>query len=293
MSVGFIGLGAMGEPMARNLVRAGTPLTVWNRSPERCKAIQELGATVAETVEVLFDRTRVVLMMLLNAEAIDAVLDRGSAHFGNRVAGKTLVQLGTTAPGYSLELARDIERCGGRYVEAPVSGSRLPAEQGRLIGMLAGAADAVDEVAPLLAPLCAEVFRCGEVPSALRMKLAVNHYLIATVTALAETVHAARAAQIDLRLLQRILDAGPMASAVSRSKLAKMVDEDYGPQAAIRDVSTIARLVAEQCADADATTPIIDLCAALYRSAEQGGLADLDMAAIGQALSPRRQSEMS
>ncbi len=288
MSVGFIGLGAMGEPMARNLVRAGTPLTVWNRSPGRCNALQELGANVAETVDALFDRTRVVLLMLLNAEAIDVVLDRGSAHFRNRVAGKTLVQLGTTAPGYSLELAGDIERCGGRYVEAPVSGSRLPAEQGRLIGMLAGAADAVDEVAPLLAPLCAEVFRCGTVPNALRMKLAVNHYLIATVTALAETVHAARAAQIDLRLLQRILDAGPMASTVSRSKLAKIVDEDHAPQAAIRDVSTIARLVAEQCADADVAAPIIDLCAALYRSAEQSGLADLDMAAIGQALPPRR-----
>ncbi len=284
MTVGFIGVGVMGEPMARNLLRAGTPLMVWNRSPDRCIALQELGATVADTVDALFDRTRVVLIMLLNAEAIDAVLDRGSAHFHRRVAGKTLVQLGTTAPGYSLELARDIERCGGRYVEAPVSGSRLPAEQGRLIGMLAGAADAVDDVAPLLAPLCSEVFRCGTVPNALRMKLAVNHYLIATVTALAETVHAARAAQIDLRLLQRILDAGPMASTVSRSKLAKMVDEDLSPQASIRDVSTIARLVADQCADADAAAPIIDLCAALYRSADQAGLADLDMAAIGQAL---------
>jgi 3-hydroxyisobutyrate dehydrogenase len=284
MSVGFIGLGVMGEPMARNLLRGGFPLIVWNRSRSKCAALQKLGATVADTAEALFDSTHVVLLMLLNEQAIDSVLDRGSAKFQSRLRGKILVNLGTTSPGYSQQLARDIRDCGGCYVESPVSGSRQPAEQGRLIGMLAGDHAAVDEVAPLLAPLCSEVFRCGEVPNALRMKLAVNHYLIATVTALAETVHAARAAQIDLHLLQRILDAGPMASTVSRIKLAKLVNEDHTPQAAIRDVRTIARLVAEQCADAGAATPIIDLCAAAYRHADEAGLGDLDMAAVGRVL---------
>jgi 3-hydroxyisobutyrate dehydrogenase len=106
---------------------------------------------------------------------------------------------------------------------------------------------------------------------------------------LAETVHAARAAQLDLQLLQRILDAGPMASTVSRVKLAKLVDDDHAPQAAIRDVRTIARLVAEQCADAGAAAPIIDLCAAAYRRADEAGLGDLDMAAVGRVLGRRAE----
>lgn len=282
MRVGFIGLGVMGEPMARNLLHAGHALLVWNRSPGKCEALRNAGAAVAPTLDALFDEAQVVLLSLLNQQAIDAVLDRGTCGLEARLRGKTLVNLGTISPVYSQHLAQEIQRCGGYYVEAPVSGSRIPAEQGQLIGMLAGPAEVIEEVATLLAPLCSALFRCGEVPGALRMKLAVNHYLIATVTALAETVQAARAAQLDLQLLQRILDVGPMASSVSRAKLAKMIEHDHTPQAAIGDVRTIARLVADQCADVGAAAPIIDICAALFRSADEGGLAHLDMAAVEQ-----------
>jgi 3-hydroxyisobutyrate dehydrogenase len=284
MNVGFIGLGVMGEPMARNLLRSGQALIVWNRSPGKSEVLHQLGAAVAASIDAVFDQTRVVMLSLLNEQAIDWVLDRGSTNFAARMRGKILVNLGTTSPEYSQRLAEQIRCVGGTYVEAPVSGSRGPAESGQLIGMLAGPAGTMAAVAALLAPLCSEVFQCGEVPNALRMKLAVNHYLIATVTALAETVHAARAANIDLRTLQRVLDAGPMASTVSRSKLTKMIEQDLAPQAAIRDVQNIARLVAQQCADAGASAPIIDLCAALFRNADQHGLGELDMAAVERML---------
>lgn len=280
---GFAGIGHMGLPMAANLLRAGVPLVIWSRRPASGEALLAQGAHRADDIDALCRQVDVLLLMLLDESAVDAVLGRGTPAFRERVAGKIVVQLGTTSAGFSQALHRDVMENGGDYVEAPVSGSRVPAEQGRLVGMVAGADAAVERVLPLLAPLCTRVFRCGAVPGALRMKLAANHYLIGMVTVLAETVHAARAAGVDLRLLQQVLDAGPMASDVSRLKLAKLVHEDFSPQAAIRDVGTIAQLVFDQVSAAGADTPLIRHCVDLYRAAEAAGHGEEDMAAVVSA----------
>ncbi len=280
MTIGFIGLGKMGLPMARNLGRAGVALCVWNRTPERGFELLDLGARQAIDVDDLCSHAAVILVMLLDESAVDAVLGRGTPAFRRRAAGRTWVQLGTTSPRYSQALERDIVDCGGCYVEAPVSGSCGPAGEGQLIGMLAGRQDVIGVIAPLLKPLCREIFTCGPVPNALRMKLAVNHYLITTVVALAETVLAARATGLDLDLLRNILDAGPMASDVSRSKLAKLMARDFSAQAAIRDVRTISQLVAEQAQNAGLDASLIAHCAAMYRQALDRGGADLDMVTV-------------
>ena len=164
-----------------------------------------------------------------------------------------------------------------------MSGSRVPAQRGALVGMLAGAASAIEEILPLLGPLCGRVFRCGEVPNALRMKLAVNHFLIAMVTALAETMHAAAAAGVDLNVLRQVLDAGPMASEVSRSKLAKLLEDDFSAQASIADVAHLADLVLEQATDAGAHAPLMACIAQLFGCADQRGHGALDMAAVRYA----------
>lgn len=278
--IGMVGIGHMGEPMAANLLRAGFPLAVWNRSPARCQVLVAMGASPAGSIDELCRRVDVVMVSLFDDNAFDAVFGRRTAAFRTRVAGRTFVQLGTTSPAYSQALERDILACGGRYVEAPVSGSRVPAEQGRLVGMVAGHAAAVDDVLRLLEPLCARIFRCGDVPNALRLKLAANHYLIGMVCVLAEAVHGARAAGVDLALLRDVLDAGPMASDVSRSKLDKLVRDEFSAQAAIRDVEGITRLVWQQCVDAGAGAPLIRECVELYATSNASGHGQLDMAAV-------------
>src|SRR5215813_13539059 len=244
MSVGFIGLGLMGEPMARNLAHAGTPLIVWNRTTAKAEALREAGAHVVASPAQVFAMSDVVVLMLANAGAIDAVLCRGTAEFAQLVAGRTVVHMGTTSPGYSRELDVEIRAAGGCYVEAPVSGSRKPAEAGELVAMLAGDQPAVDMVRPLITPLCLDIFDCGAVPNALLMKLAVNLYLITMVTGLVEAVHFAERRGLDLALLVAILDAGPMASDVSRVKAAKLLAQDFTVQAAISNVLENNRLVA-------------------------------------------------
>jgi len=287
MPIGFIGLGVMGQPMALRLAQAGQPLLVWNRSPERCEPLRAAGAEVAADAAEVFSRARIVLLMLADEAAIDSVLARGTASFGDRVGGRTIVQMGTIAPEHSRELADQIGAAGGRYVEAPVSGSRGPAERGELIAMLAGEAAAIDAVRPLLAPMCQRTTDCGAVPRASLMKLAVNLFLITQVTGLCEAMHFAARQGLDLRQVAEVLDAGPMASIVSRAKTAKLVAGDYSVQAAIGDVLKNNRLIAEAARGARIASPLLDVCHALYAETLALGHGGADMAAVIRAIEAR------
>jgi 3-hydroxyisobutyrate dehydrogenase len=160
--VGFIGLGSMGEPMALNLVRAGTKAIVWNRSPEKARTLAAAGAVVAADAAEVFARADTVILMLADGSAIDAVLDRRAPGFADRARDHTIVHMGTTSPAYSRGLEAALRSVGGRYVEAPVSGSRKLAEAGQLVAMLAGEANDVAIVRPLLKPMCREAIVCGQ-----------------------------------------------------------------------------------------------------------------------------------
>ncbi|PXY30439.1 2-hydroxy-3-oxopropionate reductase [Prauserella sp. PE36] len=287
MRLGFAGLGVMGAPMALNLVRAGTPLVVWNRTAAACDAVVAAGARRATSSGELFELADVVLLMLADETAVDAVLARGTAEFGPRVRGRTVVHLGTVPADYSRRLDAEIAAEGGAYVEAPVSGSRGPAEAGELVAMLAGAEADVTRVRPLLAPLCAAAFECGPVPGALLLKFAVNLFLITMVTGLAEAFHFAEGHGLDVTALARVLDAGPMASAVSRTKAAKLVAGDFSVQASIADVLKNNRLIAGAAREAGLASPLLDVCHGLYADTVGLGHGGADMAAVVRAIEAR------
>ncbi|MDH6605221.1 3-hydroxyisobutyrate dehydrogenase [Streptomyces sp. SAI-208] len=287
MYVGFIGLGTMGQPMALNLARAGTRLVVWNRTPGRCEPLRAAGAEVAASPAQVLERAGTVFLMLADEAAVDAVLGRGTPDFPALVAGRTVVHMGTTSAEYSAGLEDAVRAAGGRYVEAPVSGSRIPAEQGELVGMTAGEDDAVAAVRPLLATMCRETFDCGPVPGALLMKFSVNLFLITLVTGLAEAFHFADRHGLDQRLLRDVLDAGPMASAVSRVKGPKLLARDFSVQAAATNVLENNRLIAEAARKAGLSTPLLDACHALYGEAVVQGHGEEDMVAVLHALETR------
>jgi 3-hydroxyisobutyrate dehydrogenase len=231
--------------------------------------------------------------MLADENAMDEALGRGTPAFAGRVADRTLVHMGTTSPEYSAGLEDAVRSAGGRYVEAPVSGSRVPAEQGELVGMLAGGEETVEAVRPLLAPLCRETFGCGPVPGALLMKFSVNLFLITLVTGLAEAFHFADRHGLDQRLLRDVLDAGPMASAVSRVKGAKLVARDFAVQAGAADVLKNNRLIAQAARKAGLASPLLDVCHALYDETVARGHGGEDMTAVLHALQARTDGDRS
>jgi 3-hydroxyisobutyrate dehydrogenase len=280
----------MGRPMARNLAAAGTPLVVWSRTAAHCADAVEAGAHSADTAAEVFARCRVVILMLATEAAVDAVLGRGTDRFAELVEGHVVVHMGTTSREYSTGLAADVAAAGGQYVEAPVSGSRVPAEKGELVAMLAGPGDAVARVRPLLAPMCRQVVECGAVPGGLTMKLAINLYLVTTVAALAEAVHFAQQQGLDLGTFAAVLDAGQTASGISRIKVDKLRTRDFGVQAAIHDVRKNSRLVADAARADGIAAPMVDLADDLYAETLALGYGQEDMAAVVRALEARTEA---
>jgi 3-hydroxyisobutyrate dehydrogenase len=153
--------------------------------------------------------------------------------------------------------------------------------------MVAGADDAVEQVRPLLRPMCREIVACGAVPGALTMKLAVNLYLVTMVAALAEATHFAAELGVDMDAFVAVLDAGPMASAVSRIKAAKLRARDFGVQAAIHDVRKNSRLVVDAARANGVAAPIVELADQLYLETLELGHGAEDMAAVVRALEKR------
>ena len=285
--IGFIGLGLMGEAMALNLLRANSPLVVWNRSPAKSAVLAKAGALVVKNLQDVFQRCEVVILMLRDAEATDTVLGRRGGTIQARVDRRTIINMATSSPCYSMSLETDIRAHGGQYVEAPVSGSRKPAEAGQLVAMLAGAADVVASVQPLLAPMCRKTVDCGATPNALIMKFAVNLFMICMVTGLAEAMHFARSYDVDLGTLVTVLDASPMASDVSRVKAAKLAACDFAAQAIILNVLENTALITEAARTARVASPLLDICHALYAETDALGKKDLDMVAVISAIEQR------
>ena len=289
MTTGFIGLGLMGSAIASRILTTH-PLTVWNRTASATVPLAEAGATVASSAADVFASCRTVILMVTDGQAIDDVLSFDESQLRER----TLVQMSTVTPAYSEELAARVAAAGGRYVEAPVSGSRQPALNGQLIAMLAGDDDdSMDKAAALLEPACAMVVRCGRPPQAMRMKLAVNTFLITLVTGLAESFHFAEEHGLPADVLAEVLDAGPMASFVSRAKANALVHGDFSPQAAIPDVLKNARLVVDAADGRRIAAPLMRESAQLYAEALELGHADEDMAAVIAAFRARTHRQRS
>lgn len=287
MVIGFIGVGLMGEPMAANVIRRGFHVRVWNRSQPALTRLRTAGATVLDTPWDVLHSCDATIVMLSTEEVVTEVLRPTSSEFRSAVAGRGLVHMATTSAEFSAGLGQAVREAGGWYAEAPVSGSRAPAEKGQLVAMAAGDADRLDELEPVLAAMCARVLRCGTPPDGTRMKFAVNIYLISLVTALAEAYHFAQAQRLDLSTFVEAVNSGQMASPIAAVKLDKLQRGDLSPQAAIPDVEKNNRLITEAARRARLSTPLLDTCHALYREALHNGFSELDMIGVIHAIQSR------
>jgi len=286
--VGFLGLGVMGQPMALNLVRAGTDVVVWNRTPARAEPLVAAGATAVETPAAVLAAADTVIVMLYDEAATDHVLARATPEFPAMVAGRTVVVMGTNAPAYSRALESDLVAAGACYVEAPVSGSRGPAETGELVAMLAGNdGDVLERVRQLIDPMVRHAVVCGSVPAALTTKIAVNTYMITMVTGLVEAVHLADRSGLDRGVLAEVLLSGPLASPLLRGKLGKLLADDFSVQAAIADVAKNTGLIVGAARSVGAATPLADTCDELFGQTLRLGHGSADLIAVLRALERR------
>lgn len=288
--IGFIGLGAMGVPMALRLVEKGTEIVVWARSSAGTEPFKDTAAHVADSVDELFEKCEKVILMLANSKAIDAVLDRGTNKFSVFCKDRTIIHMGTTAPAYSKALEADIIQTGGRYAEIPVSGSSVPAAKGELVAMMAGNPSTLNNIKDVIAPMISSEIYCGPVPTALQMKLAVNTYLSGLMTGLAEATNLAKMCGLDMEVFRSVLEAGPMNNAVMRMKLPKLINEDFSVQASVYQALNNQQMMLAAGAEVGAAMPMVETARSLQMQAAELGCSKMDLTAILKSYAKRNQN---
>lgn len=269
--------------MALRLLRAGHGMQVWNRTAAKTTALIAAGAQAAADPPEMLAACPVVFLMLADGAATDTVLGRGTPAFA-AVRGRLVINCATVSPEYSRGLERDVRAAGGRFVEAPVSGSRKPAEAGTLVAMLAGDPGAVAEAAPLFAPLAKQAVDCGPVPNGILTKLATNILLVNSVAALAEMMRFADVHGLDRARVAEVVSHSQLGSDNIRIRSAKLAQRDFTAHSAIKNVLESLSHTGEAAATAGCTLPLTERTLQLLHDTMRLGHADDDMIALLHAI---------
>jgi 3-hydroxyisobutyrate dehydrogenase-like beta-hydroxyacid dehydrogenase len=187
--LGYIGLGVMGSGMVKRLLQAGYTVTGYNRTKAKATPLIEMGMNWADTPRAVAEASDIIFSMVTSTEAVQAITQGPDGLLAGLTPGKIYIDMTTMSPHYSRELAAQVERkTGARMLDAPVSGSSITLEQGRLSIMAGGDKSAFDQARPVLEAIGPKVFHLGENGLAVAMKIAINLSLAVQMLAFSEGV---------------------------------------------------------------------------------------------------------
>jgi 3-hydroxyisobutyrate dehydrogenase len=248
MQIGIAGIGKMGAAIAQRLMEVGHTVTVWNRSADKLKPLVAAGAAVAATPAELASKSEVVITILTDAAAIDAVYGGASGLLERNVRDKLFIEMSTVRPQTQLALAAKVHAKGAALVECPVGGSTAPARQGKLIGLMGAEPADAARARPILEQLCRRLEHCGPIGSGSVMKLTINMPLMIYWQALGEALALCGPLGLDpARIMDLLADTsgGPNVLKVRGAGVAQMLKGgDAGPvtfdvDSAVKDLRTM------------------------------------------------------
>ncbi len=275
MRIGVAGIGKMGAAIAARLMEVGHDVVVWNRTPDKAKAI--IGATMAASPAELARQSEAVITILTDGAAIEAVYHGPSGLLSGDVSGKLFIEMSTVPPKVETALLPKVEAKNADFVECPVGGSTAPARQGKLLGLLGGEADAAGRALPILNQLCRKVEHCGPVGAGSSMKLAINLPLMVAWQAYGEAFAIARdVGWTPRRLLDLFVESNGANNGLKMRAdmiVAMMENRDPGPTTfniadAVKDLRTMVDTGAAKGADMPATKAAL----AAFEEANKKGL---------------------
>jgi 3-hydroxyisobutyrate dehydrogenase len=285
MHVGVAGLGKMGAAIAHRLIEAGNQVTVWNRAEEKALPLIAAGAGRAASPTALASAADVVITILTDEAAIEALYGGPAGLLAGDIEGKLFIEMSTVRPQVEIALAEKVRARGAAFVECPVGGSTGPARQGKLIGLMgAGPADAA-RAKPLLEQLCRRIEHCGPVGAGSVMKLTINLPLLVYWQALGEALALCKPLGIDpARLIDLLSDTsgGPNVLKVRGPALVKMLKgEDAGAVTFSLDNSAkdLRTMLAEGAARG-IEMPLVARTLACFEEASRNGLGGGEVSAL-------------
>jgi len=274
--VGLLGVGLMGSAMSRRLLDQGIAVTAWDRDPEQLRALEGRGGQPSEAPSEVMSGARVVITMLPTAAVI---LDLVEPLLEDWPQDAIWLQMSSVGAAEADQLTQIAEAHAVTLVDAPVSGSTHPAQEGQLTVLASGPDSARAAVEPVLAALASRVLWVGAAGMGSRLKLAANHWMITMVAALAESMHLCQAMGLDPQQFIALLDGGPLGSVYAVQKLEEMHRHEYPAGFPVRLAVKDLELVREVEQSSHATMPLLDVVLERFMDASPD-LADQDLAAI-------------
>ncbi|MFW0718339.1 NAD(P)-dependent oxidoreductase [Pedobacter sp. N23S346] len=279
IKIGWIGLGNMGIPMAEQLIKAEYSVTVYNRSQGKENKLSEMGARVADSPQVLASESDVIIIMVADDKAIEAIFEAENGLLKAELKGKTIINMSTVSPAIAKKMAANCTEQNARYLDAPVSGSVKQAETGQLVIMVGGAQSAFEEVKPILDQLGKLSKWVGETGAGNQAKLAINSLLALYTQGLAETILFANEKGIKSADLLELIGNAAIGNVFTKIKGEAILNDQYKAAFALKHIVKDLRLAKDE----GISTPLAKTALKTFEDAESA-YGEEDLIAIFKAL---------
>lgn len=286
MKVSVIGLGRMGEPIARRLLAAGHELTVWNRSPGKAARLLEGGAREADSPAAAAAGSDLCVTMVLDDAALRTVTTGDGGVLADGLAG-VLVDMSTVSPAVSREVAEAAEAAGVSYLRAPVSGNPSVVEAGNLTIVVSGDEAALARVEPALRDIGPNVFYVGVAEEARVLKLALNLMIAGSAELMAEAVALGEAHGLERAKLLEVMGASSVGSPFVKYKTQQLIDHDYTATFTVNAMWKDLALILAAAHEGTVPLPVAATIQQLIEGCIGSGMGELDL----MALLPRLERE--
>jgi 3-hydroxyisobutyrate dehydrogenase-like beta-hydroxyacid dehydrogenase len=278
--VGLIGLGLMGKPMGMNLLKAGFPLTVWNRTASRADELVGAGAKLARSPRELAANAEFVISMVSDPPALEEVLWGQNGAMEGFQRGSTYTDSSTVSPTLARKIATACGERGVRFLDAPVTGGDWGAKKGELVFMVGGDAATLSEAEPVLRVLGKKWFHLGPNGAGQTIKLAMNLILALEVDALAEALALVTAAGLQGEKLVEVMQSSMARSGVLDIKSQNLLKGDYTPSFPLRLMHKDMRLALELAQQTHVELPATEAAFKTYSTVKEAAKEDLDYSAV-------------
>lgn len=284
-SVGVVGLGIMGSAMAKNLIKAGYPVTVHNRAPAKAQALAGQGAQIAETPKRLAELSEIVFLMVTDPAAVWAVARGPQGVLAEPGQNKILIQSSTLDLQTTLQLGQESAKAGYRFLDCPVTGSKKQVEAAELILEAGGEKDVLESVRPVLMSVGKHIVHAGPVGAGTALKLCMNLIVAQMTTGLCEAVVLAQTLGINPESIFDVLEHSPALNCLYyRIKKEPLLSGSYPPAFSLANMLKDVRFMNQESKAKGKTLPVNQAVQALMEKALSAGLGEEDLTTIAKSL---------
>ncbi|MEG3638059.1 NAD(P)-dependent oxidoreductase [Magnetococcus sp. PR-3] len=282
--IGFIGLGIMGSAMANNCHNAGYPITVYNRSFDKLTPFVEKGIATTKTPRALAEQCDILIIMVSDPEALLAILTDDEGIIDTELTNKVVINASTVSVEASEHAAKLVEKAGGTFLDAPVSGSKIPAQTAKLVFLAGGDSSVMDRCEDLLLTMGSSMIRCGKVGDGTRMKLAMNLLMSGMVQALGESLMLVRQSGLDDQLFMQAVKNSVLFAPILGMKGEAFLNRDFDAHFPLHLLFKDLNLIQDEARQNGVSLPAGEAIRHCYAQAMEQNLGGLDIAAILQIL---------